>query len=347
METMTKRRAAGRSLDLKRDVITLFLLGRLRPEHMPVDHIIQAQRGRATAPPRDCSITRHAVVGALLWAALACVARAEPAPIAIVAAENFYGDVARQIAGPAVKVTSVISSPAQDPHQFEANPAAARALAGANLVILNGASYDAWMDQLLAGARSSQRKVIIAAEIIGAKPGDNPHLWYDPATMPAVAARIAAELAAIDPAHKDAYEQRLKTFVNSLAANSDKIRAIRARYAGTPVTATEPVFGLMAKALGLDMRNERFQLSVMNDTEPSARDVAAMQHDLERRKVKLFLFNSQVSNDLTARLLAIARAAKVPVVGVTETMPPDQSYRDWIAAELGAVEKALEAGGGT
>jgi zinc/manganese transport system substrate-binding protein len=314
---------------------------------MPVDHIIQAQRGRATAPPRDCAISRRAAAGALLWAALACVARSEPAPIAIVAAENFYGDVARQIAGPAVKVTSVISAPGQDPHQFEASPAVARALAGANLVILNGANYDAWMDQLLAGAPSSRRKVIIAADIMGAKPGDNPHLWYDPATMPAVAARIAAALAAIDPAHKDAYEQRLTAFIDSLAPISEKIRAIRARYAGAPVTATEPVFGLMAKALGFDMRNQRFQLAVMNDTEPSARDVAAIQDDLERRTVKLFLYNNQVSDDLTARLLDLARAAKVPVVGVTETMPADQSYQDWIAAELSAVEKALEAGGGT
>jgi zinc/manganese transport system substrate-binding protein len=261
------------------------------------------------------------------------------------AAENFYGDVARQIAGPAVKVTSIISAPGQDPHQFEATPAVARALAGANLVILNGANYDAWMDQLLAGARS--RKVIIAADIVGAKPGDNPHLWYDPATMPMVAARIAAALAAIDPANKDTYEQRLKSFLGSLAPISDKIRAIRARYAGTPVTATEPVFGRMATALGFDMRNQRFQLAVMNDTEPSARDVAAVQEDLRRRTVKLFLYNSQVSNDLTARLTEIARAANVPVVGIAETMPADKSYQDWIAAELAAVEKALEAGGGT
>ena len=151
---------------------------------MPVDHIIQAPPGRAAAPPRGRSIGRRvaarAAACALLWAALACVAQAQSGPIAIVAAENFYGDVAQRIAGPAVKVTSIISSPTQDPHQFEASPATARALAGANLVILNGASYDAWMDQLLAGAPSSQRKVIIAADIVGAKPGDNPHLRRAP-----------------------------------------------------------------------------------------------------------------------------------------------------------------------
>jgi zinc/manganese transport system substrate-binding protein len=285
----------------------------------------------------------RAAGGMLVWW-LATAPAAHAAPLQIVAAENFYGDVARQIGGADVTVLSILSSPGQDPHQFEASPAAARALAAADLVICNGANYDPWIDKLLAATPTSRRTVVVAADLMGVKAGDNPHLWYDPATMPAVATRIAAALQASDPAHKDAYAQRLATFRESLTAISARIAAIRAKHAGVPVTATEPVFGPMAKALGLAVRNERFQLAVMNGTEPAASDLAAMQDDLTRRRVRVLLYNSQVSDDLTDRLRAIARGAGVPVVGVTEIAPASTSYQDWIAQELDAVAKALDGG---
>src|SRR5262249_55002988 len=130
----------------------------------------------------------------------------------------------------------------------------------------------------------------------------------------------------------------------SLIPMTARIAAIKAKYAGAPVTATEPVFGPMAKALGLAMRNERFQLAVMDGTEPGARDLAARQDDLRGRKVRMRLYNSQVSDDLTERLIAIARGAGVPVVGVTETAPANTSYQDWMAQQLDAVARALDGG---
>ena len=282
---------------------------------------------------------------ACLPAALACLsAPAQAGPITIVAAESVYGDVAAQIGGAEVNVTSIMSAPGQDPHQFEPSPSAARAIAAAKLVIANGANYDPWIEKLLAATRS-QRSVIVVADLVKAKPGDDPHLWYAPATMPIVATRIADELAARDPAHKEAYAQRLKTFIDSLAPIAARIRAIEAKHAQTPVTATEPVFGYMTKALGFAMRNERFQRAVMNGTEPSASDVAAMQDDLKGGKVKILFHNSQVSDDLTGRLRAVATAHNVPVVAVTETKPADKSYQAWVAAELDAVVKALDGGG--
>jgi len=284
--------------------------------------------------------------GALLCLAIAAsFAPAQAAPVRIVAAESVYGEVARQVGGADVTVASIIAAPGQDPHQFEATTSAARALAAADLVIHNGANYDPWIETLLANGHGPARRVVVVAALVNAKPGDNPHLWYDPATMPAVATRIAAELQALDPAHADGYRGRLASFLQSLAPISAAIGAIRAKYAGTPVTATEPVFGPMAKSLGLVMRNERFQLAVMNGTEPGASDIAAMQDDLRGRKVRMLLYNSQVSDEMTERLLAIARAAKVPVVGVTETAPADKSYQAWIARELDAVRDALDGGG--
>ena len=269
-------------------------------------------------------------------------ARGVTAAPGIVAAENFYGDVAAQLAGPGWTVTSILSNPDQDPHLFEASPSVARAVSNAHVVVFNGVDYDPWMDKLLAAARSQQRQMVVAASLTGHHPGDNPHLWYDPGTMPAVARAVSADLAADDPAHRADYAARLDRFLASLLPIDRQIAVLRAKYAGLPVTATEPVFGYMAQALGFRMRNERFQLAVMNNTEPSAADVAAMENDLRGRKVRLFIYNSQAADAAAQRLLRIAREARIPVLGVTETMPRGvASFQDWIATQLDALDRAL------
>jgi len=276
-------------------------------------------------------------------AALADPAAADGGKIAVVAAENFYGDIARQIGGDHAAVESVMSNPDQDPHLFEVSPQVVREITAARIVIYNGADYDPWMEKLIAVAPKPGRVAIVAADLMHAKAGANPHLWYDPHTMPAVAKAFAAALTGIDPAHKDDYASRLKTFLASLAPIDDKIAVIRSHYAGLPVTATEPVYGYMAAALGLTMRNQSFQLAVMNSTEPSARDVAAFQRDLTEHKVRVMFYNKQASDNVVQRLLAIAAAAHVPVVGVTETCPAGLTYQEWMLSELDATEKALAA----
>jgi zinc/manganese transport system substrate-binding protein len=280
---------------------------------------------------------------ALLLALLAQTApvRAAENQIAVVAAENFYGDIARQIGGDRVSVVSIMNNPEQDPHLFETTPGIVRQIAAAQIVILNGANYDSWMDKLLAAGPRRDRIVVNAARLIGYKAGDNPHLWYDPATMPAVAAAIADALAKSDSAHAADYSARLKVTLAALGQITQRVAQLKAKHGGVPVTATEPVFGPMARALGLTMRNERFQLAMMNDTEPSARDVAAFESDLKERKVRLLIYNSQVSEKLTERLRDIAKRAKVPVVGVTETMPANVKFQDWLLGELDVLDKAL------
>ena len=188
--------------------------------------------------------------------------------------------------------------------------------------------------------------LIVVADLLHRRPGDNPHVWYDPKSMPMLAAKIADELTARDPANSEYYRLRLKAFYDSLAPIRARIETMRTKYAGLPVTATEPIFGEMARAIGFDMRNVRFQLAVMNGTEPGAHDLAAMQDDLVGGRVKLLFYNSQVSDALTERLRALAQAAKVPVVGVSETEPPGKSYQQWISDALDAIDKAL-AGSGT
>jgi zinc/manganese transport system substrate-binding protein len=197
------------------------------------------------------------------------------------------------------------------------------------------------MDKLLAAAPQPDRIIINAARLTGHKAGDNPHLWYESATMPVVAAAIADALAKADSAHAAQYTERLKTVLSQLELITHRAAELKAKHGGAAITATEPVFGPMARALGLIMRNERFQLAMMNDTEPSARDVAAFENDLRTRKVRLLIYNSQVSDKLSERLRNIATRTGVPVVGIAETMPANIRFQDWLLAQLDAIDKAL------
>ena len=265
------------------------------------------------------------------------------APLNIVAAESFYGDVAGQVAGPGVPVTSILSSPDQDPHQFEVSPSAARAVAAARIVVYNGAGYDPWMARLVQARRAPGRQVLVAADLVNRKAGDNPHLWYDPAVMPAVARAVANALAAADPANAGAYAERQQAFEASLRPIAARIADLRARFADVPVAATEPVFGYMAAAVGLAMRNELFQLAIMNGTEPRASDVAAFEADLKNKRVRALIYNSQATGPAARRLLRLAGQAGVPVVGVTETQPAGTTYQSWMMTQLDALEAALSA----
>jgi len=301
---------------------------------------------RAARRLRDTvRISAMKTLAGLAFAVLLALTQAPAAqaagPLKLVAAENFYGGVAQQIGGREVEVVSVLNNPDQDPHLFETTPAVLRQLAAAQIVVYNGADYDPWMPKLLTATPRPGRVAIVAADLVHKKAGDNPHLWYDPATMPAVAKAIAAALAKADPAYAADYQARLATFLASLKPIDDKIGTIAKKYAGAAVTASEPVFGYMASALGLTMRNEKFQLSIMNDTEPAARDIAAFERDLKEHKVRVMFYNKQASDKIVQHLVALARANKVPVVGVTETVPPGMTFQYWMLNHPATTEKAL------
>jgi zinc/manganese transport system substrate-binding protein len=262
--------------------------------------------------------------------------------VAVVAAENFYGDVVRQLGGSHVAVTSILSNPDEDPHLFEASPKTARALQNAALVVYNGADYDPWMDKLLAASKGKGRTTIVAAQLMSRKSGDNPHLWYDPATMPTVAKAVSAYLVQADPANKADYDARLSTFLASVKPIDTRVAALKSQFKGVPVTATEPVFGYMSDAIGLDMRNARFQLAAMNDTEPSASDIAAFEKDLRERQVHVLIYNSQATEALTKRMLKVAHDSHVPSISVTETLPAGKTFQQWMISQLDALSGALQ-----
>ncbi len=292
-------------------------------------------------------MTKMLSLAAAALAAASLCALSAPAsadPVKIVAAENFYGDLASQIGGANVAVTSILSNPDDDPHLFEASPATAKALTDAKVVIVNGVDYDPWMEKLLSAHNAPGRKEINVARLVGNKPGDNPHLWYDPAYMKEAGKALVADLVAVDPAHKADYQQGYAKFLDSLKPLDNKISAMRKSFAGQPVTASEPVFGYQAGLLGLKVHNEKFALAVMNNAEPTASEVAGFENDLKGHKVKVMLYNAQASEPAVQRLVQMAKDNNIPVVGVSETEPPNSTYQSWMMGQLNALDKALSGG---
>jgi zinc/manganese transport system substrate-binding protein len=270
--------------------------------------------------------------------------------ITVVGAENEYANVIAQIGGKYVRTDAVMSDPNTDPHTFEASPAVAQEVSSAQLVVQNGVGYDTFMNTIEKAAPNSSRKVIDVQNLLGLPDSTaNPHLWYQPTTMPAVARAVAADLAQIRPADASYFQANLGTFDNSLAPWNQAIAALRAAHPNTPVATTEPVADYMLQAAGTDnLTPWSFQADIMNGVDPSPQDVTLQDSLFTRHKVKIFLYNQQVTDALTQKFLNLAKQNGIPVVGVYETMPTDgYTYQSWMLAEVDAVDKALSTGQST
>src|SRR5437868_5606057 len=242
----------------------------------------------------------------------------------VVASTNVYGDIAAQIGGSHVHVTSVLENPNADPHLFEPGTRNGLAVAEAGLAIQNGAGYDDFMGKLETASPNKSRIVVTIADVLDVHGRDaNPHLWYDVPRLPRIAGAIAAGLEQADPKHADAYRAGLARFDASLRPLDDMVRRIRARNVGRPVAYTEPVPGYLVSALGLrNLAPASFTRAIQNGSEPPAEAVAAMNGLIRDHRVGVLLYNSQAVSPVTARVRAAARQAGIPVVGVAETIPP-------------------------
>jgi zinc/manganese transport system substrate-binding protein len=268
-------------------------------------------------------------------------------PLAVVAGENEYGNVASQIGGQYVSVYSVDSNPNTDPHTYEATPSVGRKIAKANVLIENGVGYDTFMATLASASPNSARKVINVQHLLRLPNSTpNPHLWYDPTTMPAVAQALAGDLAALDPVHAATFRANATKFVASLQPWLDAIAAFKAKYAGTAAATTEPVADYLLSAMGIDnLTPFAFQADIMNGTDPAPQDVSREDGFFSGHQVKVFCYNQQVTDALTGSIRQTALKSGVPVVGVYETMPvPGYNYQSWMLAEVLAIQKAITAG---
>jgi zinc/manganese transport system substrate-binding protein len=286
-------------------------------------------------------------VAALLSAACAGAPGSDPGRITAVGVENEYANVISQIGGPYVSVSAIESNPNTDPHTFEASSQVAGEVSAAQLVVENGVGYDSWIDGILSSSPNSSRKLIDVQTLLGLPNStDNPHLWYDPTTMPAVAKQIAKDLGVLDPAHTAYFTAQVTTFDSSLDTWYDDIAALKASYAGAPVAVTEPVPDYMLQAAGLDdVTPWPFQADIMNGVDPSAQDTSLEQGFFTQHTIKVFFYNQQVTDSLTQSLLSLAQSNSIPVVGVYETMPtPGYDYQSWMVAEVTAAQRALADG---
>jgi zinc/manganese transport system substrate-binding protein len=263
----------------------------------------------------------------------------------LVAAENFWGSIAGQLGGSQVTVTSVVSDPNADPHDYQSSTSTARAVATADYVILNGAGYDGWADRLLSANPNAGRKVLTVADLLGRKEGDNPHFWYDPDDVIRVADRISSDLKSIDPADADYFTARRRSFSTALAPYTSRIEAIRARFAGRRIASTETIFAYMAKALGLTLVSPpEFMKAVAEGNDPPAESVAAFQQAIQTRLATVLVYNVQTSTDVTNSIKQMAVQQGIPIVAVSETLqPPDATFEEWQLGQLNALYNALNA----
>ncbi|MDF2256695.1 metal ABC transporter solute-binding protein, Zn/Mn family [Streptantibioticus ferralitis] len=264
--------------------------------------------------------------------------------IQVVAAENFWGSIAAQLGGSHVKVSSVITNPDTDPHSYEPTAADGRTVASAQYAIVNGIGYDAWTDKLLASNSGSDRTELKVGDLVGVKPGGNPHRWYSPDNVHQVIEKITADYKKIDPADAAYFDQQKNTFeTKTLTQYNQLISQIKSKYAGTPIGASESIVTPLAEGLGLKMMTPETFLDAMSEgSDPTAKDKATIDQQIKNKQIKIYVYNSQNSTpDVQAQVKEV-KAQGIPVTTVTETLAPaNASFQQWQTSQLQGIEQAL------
>jgi zinc/manganese transport system substrate-binding protein len=267
----------------------------------------------------------------------------------VVAAEDFWGSIAEQVGGDRVAVTDIITNPAADPHDYEPTADDGRALAGAQVSIVNGIGYDEWASKLLAANADDSRVEVSVSDVLGLKSGDNPHQWYSPESVEAVTAAIVKAYEEADPGHDSYYEAQGKKFdTQGLTRYHQLIDKIKGEFAGTKVGASESIFEPLAPALGLDLITPAgFMDGIAEGTEPSPSQKVTADQQLADRAISLWVYNSQNATPDVKRLNEAAEANGIPIATVTETLTPEgASFQAWMVRELEAIDQALRDGSG-
>jgi zinc/manganese transport system substrate-binding protein len=264
--------------------------------------------------------------------------------IQVVAAENFWGSIATQLGGTHVKVTSIINNPDTDPHDYEPTAGDARTVSGAQYAIVNGIGYDAWADKLLGASPDSARTELKVGDLVGIKDGGNPHRWYSPDNVHQVIEAITAEYKKLDPADATYFDTRKSTFENTtLAPYNQEISAIKAKYAGTPIGASESIVSPLADGLGLKMLTpDSFLTAISEGSDPTVHDKSEIDQQIKGKQIKVYVYNSQNATPDVQQQVKEAKAEGIPVATVTETLTPaGASFQDWQTTQLKGIAAAL------
>jgi zinc/manganese transport system substrate-binding protein len=275
--------------------------------------------------------------------------RAAGGKLQVVAAENFWGSIVRQLAGDRADVSSIISNPSTDPHDYEPTAQDARTVAASDFVIVNGAGYDAWAQKLVDANPDSGRVVLNVGDLIGVPSGGNPHQWYSPPSVAKFIRATTARLQRLDPKNAAYYAGRRARYdAVGLREYHALIGDIRAKYAGTPIGASESIVTPLAKALGLAMKTpESFLDAIAEGNDPTATDKTTVDEQVAGRVIKVFVYNSQNSTPDVQRVLDAARREGIPVAKVTETLTPaGATFQAWQVRQLGQLRAALARAAG-
>lgn len=263
--------------------------------------------------------------------------------IAIVAAENFYGDIFKQLGGSHVAVTSILSNPNVDPHEYESTVKTAVEVSKAAIVIENGGGYDAWMDRLLSSTPSPNRIVLVATDIAGTRLPNNPHVWYDTHNMIMIAQAMEVALKKVDSANSATFDQNLQRVIQSLTRVIQKTDEIKGKFARTPVGLTEDIYLYQANAMELNVLTPlEFQKAIAEGNDPPADTVVAANNQVRQHQIKVLIYNEQTVTPITTNLQNIATQEGIPIIPITELMPPGKTYTQWMLDQLNLLEQALQ-----
>jgi zinc/manganese transport system substrate-binding protein len=290
-------------------------------------------------------VRRLLALALVLPALAACGSRpARIGTMQVVAAEDVWGSIASQLAGARGSVRNIVVSPATDPHSYEPTASDARAFAGAKVAIVNGIGYDDWASQLLAANPVGGRAVVDTGEVLGLGSGDNPHQWYSPASLLKIVDAIVAAYDRVDPHDAAYFAARRRLFETKALARYDTLRAeIARRFAGVPVGYSESIFEPLGSSLGLRLLTPPgFARAIAEGSEVSAADKEAVESQARHRQIAVWVFNSQNVTPEVKQVNAIARAERIPVVTVTETLfPATATFQGWQSAQLERLLAAL------
>ena len=260
--------------------------------------------------------------------------------IEVVASVNQWGTVAKTLGGDNVNVTSIINSTNVDAHDYEPTTSDIAKLQKAQVIIVNGAGYDAWA---VKAAQSAKATVVNAAEVGGVKDGDNPHVWFSADVRKAMAQAITDAYAKADSAKKSDFDKLNDQWMTEEGNVEGKIAEVKQKSDGLAYAATESVASYLAEDMGLaDATPSGYAQATANESEPTPTDIKQFTDVLKAGEIKLLVVNTQEESELTGKITNAAKSANVPMVNLTEQMPEQyDSLTAWMEGLVDAFSKAI------
>lgn len=281
-----------------------------------------------------------ALIGLLMLLAGCGQTRSANQKLHVVASVDFYGEVAQQVLGKHGTVTSVINDPNIDPHDYEPTTQIGKTVAKADVLIANGAGYDAWMTKL--AKAQPDTPMVTAAKVVGVKNGENEHIWYKPQAMKLMANALAKQFGQLDSQHKAAYQRNAKRYIASLKPLDQDIAKLKTLSRGQSAIVSEPVFNNALTAIGITVADQHFAQAIEEGSDPTPADIRKNAKLLKQHQVAFVVINKQVQSKVVSNLVQQAKDNDVPILKVTETMPRKQTYLQWQLGQYRSLIKLLE-----